>query len=55
MTLHTSEKAEAAPAVQERQDTNNELPPQDRGRKAYLFLFAVSILEITTWGAFYCN
>ena len=26
------------------------LPPQDRGRKAWLFLAGVSVLEITTWG-----
>ncbi|KAJ3498142.1 hypothetical protein NLG97_g1358 [Lecanicillium saksenae] len=54
MSQQPSEKPEVAPAVQETQDANNELPPQDRGRKAYLFLFAVSILEITTWGWSYC-
>jgi len=27
-----------------------ELPPQDGGRKAWLFLCGVSMLEVTTWG-----
>ena len=32
--------------------SNERLPPQDRGLKAYLFLFGASIVEITAWGEF---
>jgi len=32
----------------------DEYPPQDSGRGAYMFLFGACVIEITAWGFPYC-
>lgn len=47
-----SEKQLGPTSNEQKATSDSELPPQDGGRGAWMFLFGAAIVEITAWGMF---